>query len=111
LPKRPSATTASNGKNARSKIRNERPLLQRQKKGNLAHLPSQWNDGRFVSFTIDEDGNVKDPFVSTPFFPPFEKEALYTINRSPKWLPAIEHNRCIQSSARQPVIFKNAPEH
>ncbi len=62
-----------------------------------------------VSFTIDEDGYVKDPFVSTPFFPPFEKEALYTINRSPKWLPAIEHNRFVQASARQAVIFKNAP--
>jgi hypothetical protein len=62
-----------------------------------------------VSFTVDEDGNVKDPFVSTPFYPPFEKEAVYSINKSPKWLPAIEHNRCVQASCRQPVIFKNAP--
>jgi hypothetical protein len=62
-----------------------------------------------VSFTIDEDGNVKAPFISTPFFPPFEQAALYTINRSPRWLPAIEHNRCIQASCRQPVIFNNAP--
>lgn len=62
-----------------------------------------------VSFTVDEDGNILNPFVSTPFYPPFEKEALYTITRSPKWLPAIEHNRRVQASMKQPVVFRNAP--
>ena len=58
-----------------------------------------------VSGTIDEDGNVRDIYVSTPFYPPFEKIALEVIRRSPKWLPAMEHNRRTKSYFRQPVVF------
>ncbi len=63
-----------------------------------------------VTFTIDEDGNVKDAFVSTPFFLPFEREALRVIIRSPTWRPAINHNRYVQSVHIQSVIFNQTTE-
>jgi antitoxin component YwqK of YwqJK toxin-antitoxin module len=58
-----------------------------------------------ISGTIDEEGNVKDIYVSTPFYPPFEKIAIDVIRRSPKWQPAIDHNRRVESQFRQPVVF------
>lgn len=58
-----------------------------------------------VSGTVDEDGNVVDVFISTPFFPTFDKIALDVIRRSPKWDPAIEHNRRVPYYFLQPVIF------
>jgi antitoxin component YwqK of YwqJK toxin-antitoxin module len=63
-----------------------------------------------VTFTIDEDGNVKDAFVSTPFFLPFEREALRVIIRSPKWRPAINHNRYVRSTHIQSVVFNQTQE-
>lgn len=63
-----------------------------------------------ITMTVDENGKIQDAFVSTPFFPPFEKEALYTINRSPLWLPARNHNRMVSASFRQPVIFRQPEE-
>ena len=63
-----------------------------------------------VTFTIDEDGNVKDAFISTPFYPAFEREALRVIIRSPKWWPAIDHNRYVQSIHIQSVIFNQTIE-
>ena len=63
-----------------------------------------------VTFTIDEDGNVKDAFISTPFYPAFEREALRVIIRSPKWWPAINHNRYVQSIHSQSVIFNQTIE-
>ena len=58
-----------------------------------------------ISATIDEDGNVQDVYVSTPFYPAFEKIALDVVRHSPKWEPAMEHNRRIRYYFRQPVIF------
>lgn len=63
-----------------------------------------------VTFTVDIDGTVKDAYISTPFFPPFNREALKTINKCPKWHPAIEHNRRIQVIMRQPVVFSQPVE-
>jgi antitoxin component YwqK of YwqJK toxin-antitoxin module len=63
-----------------------------------------------VTFTVDEDGNIKDAFISTPFYPAFEREALRVIIRSPQWRPAINHNRYVQSFHIQPVIFNQTAE-
>jgi antitoxin component YwqK of YwqJK toxin-antitoxin module len=63
-----------------------------------------------VTFTIDEDGHVKDAFISTPFFTPFEREALRVIIRSPKWWAAVDHNRYIQSFFIQAVVFNQTTE-
>jgi hypothetical protein len=59
-----------------------------------------------ITMTIDEDGKIKDAFVSTPFYPPFEKIALGAIHGSPKWQPAMSHNRRISAVFSQPVVFR-----
>ncbi|HSU27555.1 MAG TPA: energy transducer TonB [Chitinophagaceae bacterium] len=61
-----------------------------------------------VDAVIDEDGNVTDVEVSSPFFPAFDAIALNAIKKSPKWKPAISHNRRIKNSIRQPVTFVQA---
>ena len=63
-----------------------------------------------VTFTVDVDGKVKDAYISVPFFEPFHREALKTITNSPKWQPAIEHNRYVPEVFRQPVVFSQPEE-
>lgn len=63
-----------------------------------------------VTFTVDADGQVKDAYISIPFYPPFNREALKTITRAPKWQPAIEHNRAVPSVCIQPVVFSQPTE-
>lgn len=58
-----------------------------------------------VAFHIDEDGKVADAYIRTPFYPQFDKVALNTIIHSPKWIPAMNHNRRVKDDMRQPVIF------
>lgn len=58
-----------------------------------------------LTMTVDEDGNVQDAFINVPFYPPFEKIALDVVRRSPKWTPAISHNRRVRSTFRQAVVF------
>jgi hypothetical protein len=58
-----------------------------------------------ITYTIDENGSPKDSFVSTPFYPAFEKVAITAIRSAPKWQPAIDHNRRVEHQFRQPVIF------
>jgi hypothetical protein len=58
-----------------------------------------------VTATIDEEGNVVDPFVEVPFNKDFDNIAITIFKKSPKWLPAIRHNRAIVQSVRQPITF------
>ena len=58
-----------------------------------------------VTFSIDEEGTVCEVFVSTPFFPQFDKIAEQAIKESPKWSPAVNHNRKVKFTLRQPVTF------
>ncbi len=58
-----------------------------------------------VSFAVNEEGKVVDVFVSTPFYPEFDKIAESAISRSPKWNPAIKHNRKVKFWMRQRVTF------
>lgn len=58
-----------------------------------------------VDWTVDEEGKVGDVFVSSPFHPAFDKIAAEVIQKSPKWLPAISHNRKVKAYRRQPVTF------
>lgn len=58
-----------------------------------------------VAFTIDENGNVTNVFVSTPFYPQFDRIAEGVINKSPKWIPAMQHNRKVKYSLQQAVVF------
>jgi TonB family protein len=63
-----------------------------------------------VNFTIDEEGNVKDAFVSIPFHPEFDRIALKAITNSPKWKPAVDHNRKVKDRFTQPVTFHQVDE-
>jgi len=58
-----------------------------------------------ISATIDEEGKVVDAEIGVPFYPAFDKIALELMERSPNWLPAIEHNRKVRSRIWQPVVF------
>jgi len=58
-----------------------------------------------VTFSIDENGNVTEVFTSTPFNSAFDKIAEDVIRHSPKWIPAMEHNRTIRTVRSQPVYF------
>ncbi|MEN9686305.1 MAG: hypothetical protein RLZZ28_2091, partial [Bacteroidota bacterium] len=61
-----------------------------------------------VQFRIDENGSVKDEFITIPFDPIFNDIVLRAIHNSPKWQPAISHNRHVSSIQRQTVIFNQA---
>jgi hypothetical protein len=54
---------------------------------------------------IDEEGKVQNLYVSIPFHPVFDKIALRMVQESPKWLPAISHNRTVSTWFTQPVSF------
>lgn len=58
-----------------------------------------------ISFVIDEDGNVKAAYVYMPLFREFDQVALDVIKKSPRWIPAIEHNRKIKYHFSQPIIY------
>jgi len=58
-----------------------------------------------ITATIDENGNVLDPFVEVPFNKSFDNIALTIFKKSPKWLPAIRHNRAVVQTIRQPITF------
>jgi TonB family protein len=63
-----------------------------------------------VTCTIDEEGRVKDAYVSIPFYPDFDKVALNAVRQSPRWIPAMDHNRKVKATIGQPVIFsQNRP--
>jgi len=60
-----------------------------------------------VIFTVNEDGNVEDVSVRSLFNRLFDTIAVNAIKKSPKWLPAISHNRCVKRTCEQIVRFKN----
>ena len=59
-----------------------------------------------VTATIDEEGNVSDPFVEIPVQKEFDKIAITIFKKSPKWLPAIKHNRAVLERIGEPVTFR-----
>ncbi|MEO8405718.1 MAG: energy transducer TonB [Chitinophagaceae bacterium] len=58
-----------------------------------------------VEATVDEEGNIINPEITSPFYPDFNKIALQVMKNAPKWLPAIDHNRKVRSTVQQPVTF------
>ncbi|MBN8837307.1 MAG: energy transducer TonB [Sphingobacteriia bacterium] len=58
-----------------------------------------------VDFVVDEDGNIENVEIVTPFFKPFNDIALAVIKKSPKWQPAISHNRRVKYYHRQSITF------
>ena len=58
-----------------------------------------------VNFEVSEEGKVQNAYVSVPFRPEFDTIALEVINKSPKWIPALQNNRHVKFSERQAVTF------
>ena len=58
-----------------------------------------------VSAIISEDGSVTDVQINTPLYPAFDNIALKVIKQSPKWQPAVQHNRHVKYRVLQPVYF------
>ena len=58
-----------------------------------------------ITAIIDEEGNIVDPFVEVPFDKRFDDIAVNIFKKSPKWLPAISHNRAVLQIVRQPITF------
>ena len=58
-----------------------------------------------INAVIDEEGNVTDEEVSSSFHSAFDNIALKMMKASPKWKPAISHNRKVKYYIRQPVTF------
>jgi len=59
----------------------------------------------FVTLAINEDGKVADAYVSLGFHPEFDKIALKAVKQSPKWVPAVSHNRKIKTYVTQAINF------
>jgi len=60
-----------------------------------------------VSFTVNEDGRTENIFTKIPFDIRFDRIAENAIKKSPKWLPAMRHNRNVKTRFTQVVNFKN----
>jgi antitoxin component YwqK of YwqJK toxin-antitoxin module len=80
--------------------------------GNKLYWPTQYQlvNGDLaaigVQFTIDENGDVQDVFIFTPFEEAFNDIVIRAIKQSPKWKPAVWHNRRVPIVHRQTVNFK-----
>jgi antitoxin component YwqK of YwqJK toxin-antitoxin module len=80
--------------------------------GNNLYFPSQWKFTTagetvvMVDWTVDEEGNIQNAEISGSFQRDFDRIALETIKKSPKWLPAIDHNRRVSDYKRQPITFR-----
>ncbi|MBS1563548.1 MAG: energy transducer TonB [Bacteroidetes bacterium] len=58
-----------------------------------------------IAATVNEDGSIEDAYIKTPFAQQFDKTALLAISKSPKWIPAREHNRRVKVHIEQAIGF------
>ncbi|HVZ25515.1 MAG TPA: hypothetical protein VG842_05660, partial [Sediminibacterium sp.] len=58
-----------------------------------------------VSFTVNEEGDVTDILLYAPFNPVFDDIVRRAFTTSPKWIPAIMHNRKVSFRHQQTVTF------
>lgn len=78
---------------------------------NHAYFPDQYKfdnaDKAVVVVTgvIDEDGNMTDVELNTPLYPAFDAIALKAVRLSPKWQPAVQHNRRVKYRFVQAIYF------
>jgi len=58
-----------------------------------------------IQADIDEDGNMSNVEVTIPFHKDFDAIVLNAVKKSPKWLPAFQHNRNVKYRITQEVSF------
>lgn len=60
----------------------------------------------WVEFTVEPDGSLTAPKVTTPLFPPCDEEALHAVMAMPKWIPGLYRGLPVRSSSRIPITFQ-----
>lgn len=58
-----------------------------------------------IQFVVDRKGNISDIKPLTNHGYGMEKEVIRVLQKSPKWLPAIQDGRQVNAYRRQPVTF------
>jgi protein TonB len=59
-----------------------------------------------IFFKVDQDGNVRDPYIRKSVEYSLDQESLRIINQSGKWDPATKEGRPVNSYKAQPMNFK-----
>jgi len=59
-----------------------------------------------VQFVVDKEGNISDVKALTNHGYGMEQEAVRTIQKGPKWTPAIQNGRQVKAYRRQPITFQ-----
>jgi TonB family protein len=61
----------------------------------------------FVQFTVDKEGNVRNPRIleGMGLGPGFDEEAIRLIVNGPKWVPARKNGRPVEASMMEAIIF------
>jgi TonB family protein len=62
-----------------------------------------------VQFIVDENGAVTNVEVIQSVHPALDAIAADVIRASPKWEPAMQHNRPVKSYKKQPIAFPKYP--
>jgi protein TonB len=59
----------------------------------------------WVQFIVDKEGNISDVKALTNHGYGMEDEAVKTIKRGPKWVPAQQNGRQVKAYRKQPITF------
>ena len=59
-----------------------------------------------VSFIVNTDGTIAEPYVLKPANPHFDAEALRIVKSMPKWVPAVKDDRAVRAYVLQPFGFR-----
>ena len=59
-----------------------------------------------IQFVVDKEGNISDVRALTKHGYGMEQEAIRTIQKGPKWNPAIQNGRQVKAYRRQPITFQ-----
>lgn len=70
---------------------------------NNAHIA-----GVVVEFIVDEKGDIKNIEIAAPFHSKYDEAVIKFIKASPKWKPARNHNRFVESTVTMPVQFSQS---
>ena len=73
-----------------------------------AYFKGQLAGTVLIKFIIDKEGNVTNMTVIGSTEPKLNEAALKVISKSPKWKPAFQYNRVVNSYHTQPLTFERA---
>lgn len=59
-----------------------------------------------VQFVVDKEGNISDVKALTNHGYGMEEEAMRTIKKGPKWIPAVQNGRQVKAYRKQPITFQ-----